>query len=98
MSSASEDDVMDTAGGLEDDLFGSDDGDGETKIRELSDRELDSGDDEGRSDRAPEKETEEIDYESGRDARVLDQTIWRHPVPKPIGGEVSPFPGRATLC
>ena len=88
MSSASEDDLADNAG-LEDDLFGDESGDEveqPTKTRELSDQELDSGDDEGRSDREPEKE--DVDYVSGRDARVLDQTIWRHPLPKPADGEV----------
>jgi len=88
MSSESADDVIDDTG-LEDDLFGDESGDEveqPTKVRELSDQELDSGDDEGRSDREPERE--EIDYISGRDARVLDQTIWRHPLPKPADGEV----------
>jgi len=88
MSSVSGDEVIDDAG-LEDDLFGDESGDEAeqpTKARELSDEELDSGDDEGRSDREPERE--EIDYVSGRDARVLDQTIWRHPLPKPADGEV----------
>lgn len=78
-------------GELEDDLFGSGSEDGvvETKVRELSDKELDSGDDEDRDDRAPESaDAEEVDYDSGRDARVLDSTVWRHPLPKPFDGEV----------
>jgi RNA polymerase-associated protein LEO1 len=96
--SSSEDDILQEVEGLEDDLFGSDEGEGEgegegnqeeNKLRELSDRELDSGDDEGRSDRAPEKETGELEYDETRDARILDSTIWRHPLPKPVGGEVS---------
>jgi len=77
----------------DDDLFGSDDGEEETRVRELSDRELDSGDDEGRSDRAPKKaDAEEVDYDTGREARVLDSDIQRHALPKPIGGEVSLLP------
>jgi hypothetical protein len=90
MASASEHDIMET-GELEDDLFGSGSEDGavETKVRELSDRELDSGDDEDRDDRAPENaDAEEVDYDSGRDARVLDSTVWRHPLPKPFDEEV----------
>ena len=80
---------MDYADDAED-LFGSDSEAGAVKkVRELSDRELDSGDDEDRDDRAPqEAEDEEIDYDSGRDARVLDATVWRHPLPKPADGEV----------
>lgn len=88
MASASEDDVMDNAGEGDDDLFGSEDGSAE-KVRELSDRELDSGDDEDRNERAPPKaEAEEMDYDT-RDARILDSTVWRHPLPKPADGEVS---------
>jgi RNA polymerase-associated protein LEO1 len=88
--SSDEDDVMDTVADGEEDLFGGDDDDNDTpaeKTRELSDRELDSGDDEDRNDRAPQEE--EVDYEGGRDARVLESTIWRHPLPKPMDGEVS---------
>jgi RNA polymerase-associated protein LEO1 len=87
MASSSEDDVMDTAD-LEDDLFGDDDEEPTEKVRELSDRELDSGDDEERNDRAPRNEAEEVDFESGREAQVQESTIWRHPVPKPVDGEV----------
>lgn len=79
---------MDTVADGEEDLFGGDDDDVPAeKTRELSDRELDSGDDEDRNDRAPQEE--EVDFESGRDARVLESTIWRHPLPKPVDGEVS---------
>lgn len=70
-----------------DDLFGGGSEDGEN-VRELSDRDLDSGDDEDRNDRAPKADAEEMDYDT-RDARVLDSTVWRHPVPKPADGEVS---------
>lgn len=87
MASTSEDDVMDTAGDADDDLFGSEEG-GE-KVRELSDRELDSGDDQDRYDRAPAKpDSEDIEYASNRDTRVLASTLWRHPLPNPADGEV----------
>jgi RNA polymerase-associated protein LEO1 len=93
MASSEEDDVMDNAADLEDDLFGDDDDDGDDdelveKTRELSDRELDSGDDEERNDRAPRDDPEEIDYEGGREAQVQESTVWRHPVPKPVDGKV----------
>jgi RNA polymerase-associated protein LEO1 len=88
MASASEDDIMDTAGDLDDDLFGSDEG-GE-KVQELSDRELDSSDDEDRYDRARERDDAEgVDTVSGRNVRVLPQTLYRHPLPNPSDGEVS---------
>lgn len=84
MASDSEDDVMNAEG--DDDLFGDEEGE---KVRELSDRELDSGDDEERNDRAPPRaDAEEMDYDT-RDARILDSTVWRHPVPTPADGEVS---------
>jgi len=92
MASESEDDVIGNSG-AEDDLFGSEAGDEGNKVRELSDRELDSGDDEDRNDRAPEKEdAEEQDHDPGRDARILDASIWRHPLPKPVDGEASLSP------
>ncbi|PBP18655.1 hypothetical protein BUE80_DR010550 [Diplocarpon rosae] len=89
MPSASEDDIMGSTAELEDDLFGDDDDENEpvSKARELSDHELDSGDDEERMDRAPRAEAEEVDLEDSRDARVLETTVWRHPIPKPADGE-----------
>lgn len=87
MASSEEDDVMDNAPDGDEDLFGGEDEDEQAKTRELSDRELDSGDDEDRNDRAPQEE--EIDYEGGRDARIMESTVWRHPLPKPVDGEVS---------
>jgi len=88
MASSSDDDVMNTAGDADDDLFGSEDG--AEKVRELSDRELDSGDDEDRNDRGPEKiDAEEIDYESGWKARILTQRVFRHALPNPADEEVS---------
>lgn len=78
---------MDPAEALEDDLFGSDGEDEAPKARELSDQELDSGDDEGRSDRAAAKENE-ADFVGHREARILETVVWRHPLPNPVGGEV----------
>jgi RNA polymerase-associated protein LEO1 len=87
MASASDEDIMDNTSNADDDLFGSEDG-GE-KVRELSDRELDSGDDENRYDRAPqEAEGEEVDYVSGVDQAVYHQIIYRHALPNPADGEV----------
>jgi RNA polymerase-associated protein LEO1 len=93
MASSEEDDVMDNAADLEDDLeddlFGDDDEEEPIeKVRELSDRELDSGDDEERNDRAPRDDAEEIDYGNGRDVQIQESTVWRHAVPKPVDGEV----------
>ncbi|KAL3420903.1 hypothetical protein PVAG01_07348 [Phlyctema vagabunda] len=88
MASASEDDVMDTAADLEDDLFGDDDGETSEKARELSDRELDSGDDEDRHDRARDRRVDdEENATSGREARILEGTLWRQPWPKPFNDE-----------
>jgi RNA polymerase-associated protein LEO1 len=92
MASASEDDVMDAAEDSNDDLFGEEDEVAPERVRELSDRELDSGDDEGRYDRAEGKlEAEEVDSDSGRFARIQETTIWRHPLPKPVDGEVRSY-------
>ncbi|CAL3963746.1 hypothetical protein PZA11_001275 [Diplocarpon coronariae] len=87
MASMSEDEIMGSTADLEDDLFGDDDDEPGEKARELSDHELDSGDDENRMDRAPRTEAEEVDLEDSRDARVLETTVWRHPIPKPADGE-----------
>jgi RNA polymerase-associated protein LEO1 len=84
MASSEEDDVMDTAADLEDDLFGDDDEEPIERTRELSD-------DEERNDRAPRHEAEEIDDEGGREAQVQESTVWRHPVPKPVDGEVRSY-------
>jgi hypothetical protein len=86
MASSSEDDPMDPAEDVEDDLFGDEDDGPTIKARELSDRELDSGDDEDRDDRI--HRAAEVDDDSGRDARIMESTIWRHPLPKPFDGEV----------
>lgn len=79
---------MDNAASGEDDLFGDEDEGPVEKVRELSDRELDSGDDEDRRDRAPRAEAGEEELDESRDARVMETTIWRHAIPKPADGEV----------
>ncbi|KAG0649677.1 RNA polymerase-associated LEO1 [Hyphodiscus hymeniophilus] len=81
MASISDDDMM---AGEGDDLFGSEAG--SEKVRELSDRELDSGDDEEGLDSAAPKEIQETDYDI-KNATILDSTVWRHPVPRPAKGE-----------
>ena len=92
MSSSDEDEMMDNAD-LEGDLFGgSDDETPVEKTRELDDDELDSGDDEGRQDRLPDDgHDEDIDYNTGREANIQESIIYRHPLPKPVDGEVSFF-------
>ena len=86
---SSEEDVMDNASIADDDLFGSDDDAGENKVRELSDRELDSGDDEDRDDRARARsENGEVEDGTGENSRILDVKVQRHPLPKPSDGEV----------
>lgn len=88
MSSEAEDDVMNSASEVEDDLFGDvDEEQDQSKTRELDDEELDSGDDEGRYDRIRDQEDGQ-DEGSLREARVLEATLWRHPLPKPADGEV----------
>jgi len=90
MASSEEDDVIDNSADLEDDLFGDDDEEPAERVRELSDRELDSGDDEERKDRVARNDAEEVDYGDGRDVQIQESTVWRHPVPKPVDGEVRP--------
>lgn len=88
--SSSEDNAMGAVPDIDDDdLFGDDDNEAPAEARVLSDRELDSGDDEDGDERAAKADSEPMDYESGRENRILDSTIWRHPIPKPIDGEVS---------
>ncbi|RKF79824.1 hypothetical protein GcC1_042011 [Golovinomyces cichoracearum] len=86
----SENDFIDNNFDEDDGLFGDEDEDIPTRpTRELSDRELDSGDDEGRSDRAQQRNSEEVEYEAERDARVLEATLWRHPIPNPSDGQLN---------
>lgn len=106
---SSDEEVMDNAS-LADDLFGSDDEVAENKVRELSDRELDSGDDEDRSDRARANSDSaglEDRPEEPEPSVVLDTKVFRHPLPKPSDGEVRSNPkrsrrdlseGSSTLC
>lgn len=86
MASTSEDEVMDTAGDLEDDLFG--DEEASEKARELSDRELDSGDDEDRHDRVRDNRDADEEEQVDREAHILEGTLWRQPWPRPYDGEV----------
>lgn len=71
----------------EDDLFGDEDDAAEPPTRQLSDDELDSGDDEGRDDRAQDRM--EVDAAPEREARVMDIAIARQTIPAPADGEVS---------
>jgi RNA polymerase-associated protein LEO1 len=70
----------------EDNLFGDEDEAGTPPPRSLSDRELDSGDDEDREDRI--RQDEEIAADQ-REARVMETDIVPHPIPNPSDGEVS---------
>ncbi|KAH3918494.1 hypothetical protein HBH56_037400 [Parastagonospora nodorum] len=72
----------------EDDLFG-DGGDDEEEpaARKLDDEELDSGDDEGRADRARAQEAAEEEGEQHTFA-VMDADIARHAIPEPSDGEL----------
>jgi RNA polymerase-associated protein LEO1 len=73
----------------EDDLFGDDDDAASEKVRQLSDEDLDSGDDEGRNDRVDDK-MDGVDVgDSDRHAFVMDVDIGRHDVPRPSDGQVS---------
>jgi RNA polymerase-associated protein LEO1 len=86
---SSEDDVLENGSIADDDLFGSEDDATDNKVRELSDRELDSGDDEDRDDRVRAKsQSGEIEDGPPAPSRVLDVTVCRHPLPKPADGEV----------
>ncbi|KIW06745.1 uncharacterized protein PV09_02438 [Verruconis gallopava] len=97
MSSASEDerngDADQDLNEDMDDLF--DDGiddEAETRAqrRQLDDEELDSGDDEGRYDRAPadEDENDGGDVEQVmQDVNIMEVDLARHPVPEPSDGE-----------
>ncbi|CZT48148.1 related to LEO1 Extremely hydrophilic protein [Rhynchosporium secalis] len=87
MPSDSEDDLIDPVVDGDDDLFGDDDEAPAENVRELSDRELDSGDDEDRRDRA--RGDEDGDVGDSREARVMETTLWRHPVPKPVDGQLN---------
>jgi RNA polymerase-associated protein LEO1 len=88
---SSEDDVLNSEPEMEeDDLFG-DEADEEPKAdeqRELDDEELDSGDDENRDDRKQKRQEDLLDEGVTHDLRIVEQTVSRHPLPKPVDGEV----------
>ncbi|KFY25085.1 hypothetical protein V491_01903 [Pseudogymnoascus sp. VKM F-3775] len=70
----------------EDNLFGDDEeAAGSPAPRDLSDRELDSGDDEGRDDRI---DRDEPVLPEQREARLMDVYAVPHPVPTPTDGEL----------
>jgi hypothetical protein len=73
----------------EDDLFGDEDEAQSEQERALSDRELDSGDDEDRNDRAAEH-TDDMAQQIGthdREARIMDADFARQGVPRPTDGQ-----------
>lgn len=86
MAATAEVDSMNFVEDDEDDLFG--DGGSEVEERELSDRELDSGDDEDRNDRTPAVD-QDVEMDDGKDLNVMDASIARHIIPKTSDGEVS---------
>jgi len=89
MALASDDEPIDNAADVVNDLFGDDEETGSEHERHLSDLELDSGDDEGRNDRAHDKmDAEEVNME-GRTALIQDSNIGRHPLPRPCDGELN---------
>jgi RNA polymerase-associated protein LEO1 len=82
-------DPADLFGEGEDDLFGDEDDAQSEQERALSDRELDSGDDEDRNDRAPEP-MDDFGQQIGthdREARIMDADFARQAVPKPTNGQ-----------
>lgn len=90
MASESEDSPIQSPAELEeDDLFGDEDGDlpEPKEVRELSDQELDSGDDEERHDRARSTALDE-DAENSRSAVIADARLIRHPIPNSMGKDV----------
>ena len=63
--------------------------------RHVDDRELDSGDDEGRTDRVPEADEEDQPEMLAQERLIIDLEIPRQPLPEPSDGEVlSLFPTR----
>lgn len=69
------------------DLFG--DEEEAQPVRELSDKELDSGDDEGRDDRAIEEEPMDVDDEGAvRNAQILEIELGRQTLPITPDGQV----------
>lgn len=72
----------------EGDLFGDDGDNASEPERALSDRELDSGDDEGRNDRRRDGSMEQEPVETYA-ARFTSKLIARHPFPQSSDGEVT---------
>lgn len=88
---AATEDPADLFGEDEDDLFGDEDEVQSEQERALSDRELDSGDDEDRNDRAADR-MDDMGQQIGtqdREARILDADFPRQAVPTPKDGEAS---------
>jgi RNA polymerase-associated protein LEO1 len=88
---AATEDPVDLFGEDEDDLFGDEDEVRSEQERALSDRELDSGDDEDRNDRAA-GHMDDMAQQIGthdREARILDADFPRQAVPTPTDGEAS---------
>jgi len=83
----SEDEAMTPLSDGEDDLFGDDEPE-VAKVRELGDRDLDSGDDEDRDDRHPRADEQELQY-AERDAQIQDVKLMRHGLPTPVDEELS---------
>ncbi|KAK5702340.1 hypothetical protein LTR17_022414 [Elasticomyces elasticus] len=75
--------------GIEDeDLFGDEEEEVEQPKRQLSDADLDSGDDADRTDRiAAEPATQEIEYET-HELNTMSMSMARQPVPEPSDGEM----------
>ncbi|SMQ47026.1 unnamed protein product [Zymoseptoria tritici ST99CH_3D7] len=69
-----------------DDLFGDEEDEAEPATRQLDDEELDSGDDEGRADRAAQQEDTQ-QYET-HEVLSMDLEVARQPVPEPSDGEM----------
>lgn len=90
---SSDEEPINTEPELEDDLFGDDDEDEPPveKPRALSDEELDSGDDENREDRAQKDEARYKASDDQEQLRIEEKTLWRHPLPKPLDGEVDHY-------
>jgi len=89
MALASDDEPIDNAADVVNDLFGDDEETGSEHERHLSEPELDSSDDEGRNDRAHDKmDAKEVNME-GRTALIQDSNIGRHPLPRPCDRELN---------
>ncbi|CAG8950686.1 hypothetical protein HYFRA_00002896 [Hymenoscyphus fraxineus] len=89
---SSDEDVMNSDPDMGDDLFGDEEEDEAPKVqkpRQLSDDELDSGDDEGRQDRRAQRPMSEDAEQENENVEARIQTVWRHPLPKPLDEELN---------